>query len=136
MRLLPNADNGQILQLHCGVFSNVFYIKTISYFSGRTDYETGIKPASHRLERHTPSCSSGAATPTALKGATPPPKETTPTAASRQSGPKGVALQQQPDHVKISLYHSRHYRPPPPLNKVPIKNLPSALPEDIQYLMC
>jgi hypothetical protein len=64
-------------------------------FSGRTDYETGIKPASHRLERHAPACASA-----------PPPKgpATTPTPAH----------QQPPDHVKISLFHSRHYRPPPP----------------------
>jgi hypothetical protein len=68
-------------------------------FSGRTDYETGIKPASHRLERHAPACAS--APP-------PPPKgpATTPTPAHQH--------QQPPDHVKISLFHSRHYRPPPP----------------------
>lgn len=67
-------------------------------FSGRTDYETGIKPASHRLERHAPAC-----------GSAPPPKgpATTPTPAHHQH-------QQPPDHVKISLFHSRHYRPPPP----------------------
>jgi hypothetical protein len=72
-------------------------MRFVFVFSGRTDYETGIKPASHRLERHAPACASA-----------PPPHPKGPAATPTP------AHQQPPDHVKISLFHSRHYRPPPP----------------------
>jgi hypothetical protein len=81
-----------------------YFITVMCMCSGRTDYEMGIKPASHRLERHAPACSSGAP-----KGAA-----ATPSPAQETAAPS-----LQADHVKISLYHSRHYRPPAAKNKVP-----------------